>query len=582
MYISLNHKTTFLRLALIPLASSTASGAILVGNLSEPYRSATPIANPEYWSAQSFVVDTQSYPLNWIEALVGEGFGGPDVVAELRIADESGEMVQGPAGLLTNFVAPDMAGPRSNRLFSPVSPVTLQASTKYWFVMGCSNTGGFDWGYIDSNGQEGTGSISDFADSSTGGVDWIYRGIDFPYFMQVNVGETGLEWNFDGDGDWSLATNWLGGPPNAVGAAANFGSAISDPRTVTVDLPKTVGEINFTNFTKYTLAGPGVITIETATGPGVIKVAQGEHQIDAPLQLAVDTQIRVMPMNFGLTITDLQPATVAINKMGPGKLTVNQVRTTALSIDAGTVTIMTNGTNTGASRVDTLTITGGATPGSTLDLNDNDLVVTNSSYADITSAIAHARNGGAWGRRGITSSAARDATPKNQTLGTLTGTQYLSLGSTTFDDFEITAADTLVKYTFYGDTDFNGLVDFDDYSRTDNGFNNGGTDWFHGDFDYNGIVDFDDYSVIDMAFNTQTGTLRRAMEYLEGSDRSDKGMNTPSLQLVQRHFDQFGDAYASSFLNAVPEPASCSLAALVFTSMMSRRRHPERQRGIWG
>ena len=28
-----------------------------------------------------------------------------------------------------------------------------------------------------------------------------------------------------------------------------------------------------------------------------------------------------------------------------------------------------------------------------------------------------------------------------------------------------------MKYTYYGDTDFNGVVNFDDYSRTDAGFN---------------------------------------------------------------------------------------------------------------
>jgi len=67
----------------------------------------------------------------------------------------------------------------------------------------------------------------------------------------------------------------------------------------------------------------------------------------------------------------------------------------------------------------------------------------------------------------------------------------------------------LVKYTYYGDTDFNGAVDFDDYSRTDGGFNNHRTGWLNGDFDGNGGVDFDDYSLIDQAFNTQTSPLRR-------------------------------------------------------------------------
>ncbi|MBC8106345.1 MAG: family 43 glycosylhydrolase [Anaerolineae bacterium] len=52
-----------------------------------------------------------------------------------------------------------------------------------------------------------------------------------------------------------------------------------------------------------------------------------------------------------------------------------------------------------------------------------------------------------------------------------------------------------------GDSDFNGIVDFDDYAHIDNGFNNGSTGWANGDFDNNGIVDFDDYSLIDNSFN---------------------------------------------------------------------------------
>jgi hypothetical protein len=141
----------------------------------------------------------------------------------------------------------------------------------------------------------------------------------------------------------------------------------------------------------------------------------------------------------------------------------------------------------------------------------------------------------------------------------------------TFDGVAVATTDILVKYTYNGDTDLSGLVDFDDYSRTDAGFNNHRTGWFNGDFDYNGSVDFDDYSLIDLAFNTQSGTLRRAMTYLEGGDRSDAGMNTPALRMVADHFEQFGNGYASSFLNAVPEPSSLLIAAGC-AMMFGRRR----------
>jgi hypothetical protein len=65
----------------------------------------------------------------------------------------------------------------------------------------------------------------------------------------------------------------------------------------------------------------------------------------------------------------------------------------------------------------------------------------------------------------------------------------------------------LVKYTYYGDADFNGSVDFDDYVRTDGGFNTGGLHWLTGDYDGNGAVDFDDYVLLDLGFNTQGASL---------------------------------------------------------------------------
>ncbi|MBC8108879.1 MAG: hypothetical protein H7Z14_20005, partial [Anaerolineae bacterium] len=74
----------------------------------------------------------------------------------------------------------------------------------------------------------------------------------------------------------------------------------------------------------------------------------------------------------------------------------------------------------------------------------------------------------------------------------------------------------LVQFTYYGDTDFNGVVDFDDYSRIDFGFTNSRSGWLNGDVDGNGIVDFDDFSLIDGAFNTQGTALRPGVPSLAG------------------------------------------------------------------
>ena len=249
-----------------------------------------------------------------------------------------------------------------------------------------------------------------------------------------------------------------------------------------------------------------------------------------------------------------------LTKTGNGLLNVANVRTGGLDVKVGTVSVTANGGDSGTSQIGSLTINGGpGAPTATFNLSDNDAIFTATPQADIQSLINFARNGGTWGQPGVNSSAAAAASPKNTGLGVLTGAEYTSVsGSGTFNGLAINSTDVLVKYTYYGDTDFNGTVNFDDYSRTDAGFNNNRSGWLNGDFDGNGTVNFDDYSLIDLAFNTQSGTLRRAMTYLDGGDRSSSGMNEPSLQLVIEHFNQFGEGYANSFLNAVPEPTAHS------------------------
>jgi hypothetical protein len=71
---------------------------------------------------------------------------------------------------------------------------------------------------------------------------------------------------------------------------------------------------------------------------------------------------------------------------------VNNIRAAGLAINDGTVAVLANGSSSGASRVATLSVASAAT----LDLNDNDLVVTSGSTSQISTLIAQARHGGAW------------------------------------------------------------------------------------------------------------------------------------------------------------------------------------------
>ncbi len=195
----------------------------------------------------------------------------------------------------------------------------------------------------------------------------------------------------------------------------------------------------------------------------------------------------------------------------------------------------------------------GATPfwGGLVDLSANDMVVHNGSLSNIISQIADGYNGGRWnGSAGITSSVA--AGTNNTALGVelnaaANGNALLS----SFDGQAVVNTDVLVKYTYFGDANLDGVVNGSDYTLIDNGFNNQLIGWRNGDFNYDGVVNGDDYTLIDNAFNTQGASLAAEPVEMVASDTA-----------------QLADAAGSS----VPEPSAMSVAAIAVMRFLARRR----------
>jgi hypothetical protein len=195
-------------LILSPRFASLAD--ILISNLAEPLRDASPIGNTGVlpppaagdwsWAAQSFLTDGNPYVLDSIEAIVGDGTTEPfpAVVAELH-GDDSGLV----GTLIATFTAPDLSGALTARPFLPDSSVTLSANEKYWFVLGAVNPsdGTYYWGYAEGNGSLGSGALSNFNYSYDSGTTWSDFGSDNPFFLQVNVSPlTIVDADFNDDG----------------------------------------------------------------------------------------------------------------------------------------------------------------------------------------------------------------------------------------------------------------------------------------------------------------------------------------------------------------------------------------------
>jgi fibronectin-binding autotransporter adhesin len=187
-----------------------------------------------------------------------------------------------------------------------------------------------------------------------------------------------------------------------------------------------------------------------------------------------------------------------------------------------------------------------------LDLTNNDMVVSNGDITVLTNLVKSGFNNGNWKGNGITSSTAAANTTHLTAIGVIqnnNGSSYPIYGSYTalgsFDGYNPAVADVLVKYTYYGDANLDGKVDGSDYSLIDNGYLNHLTGWYNGDFNYDGVVNGSDYTLIDNAFNSQGSTLAAEIA-------------APTAQLAAA--------------NAVPEPATLSLAAIASLALLKRRR----------
>jgi hypothetical protein len=101
-------------------------------------------------------------------------------------------------------------------------------------------------------------------------------------------------WTTDAIGSWASTTNWHSQEfPDGADVAALFGGTITRSRSVIVDEPVTVKEVSFNNSHSYAIIGRGSVTLESDSGNAAVRVFQGDHQFQAVVNLATDTEVNV-------------------------------------------------------------------------------------------------------------------------------------------------------------------------------------------------------------------------------------------------------------------------------------------------
>jgi len=129
---------------------------------------------------------------------------------------------------------------------------------------------------------------------------------------------TSSRWN--GPGNWSF-----GGPPDDNTETAIFAGAIAEPQAVFVETAATAKRVEFNHNIRYSISGPGTLTLEADTGNASIDVQAGDHEIKADLLLPGDLDISAasgtsLDINDSISTTN---GNVLISVSGAGQTNIN-------------------------------------------------------------------------------------------------------------------------------------------------------------------------------------------------------------------------------------------------------------------
>jgi autotransporter-associated beta strand protein len=195
-----------------------------------------------------------------------------------------------------------------------------------------------------------------------------------------------------------------------------------------------------------------------------------------------------------------------------------------------------------------------------IDLANNDLDVAAGSLANLTNMVKQGYNAGKWnGSAGVVSTVAAADTRHLTAIGVIQNNQSgaaLFTSSNKFDGTVPGASDILLKYTYYGDTNFDGKVDATDLARLNASISNNAnprnkplTGWYNGDFNYDGVINGSDMTLLDNAMNAKAAQLNAIIAAPQA---------LPTAQIAGT--------------TSVPEPTGAGLIGVCCSAILTRRR----------
>lgn len=357
------------------------------------------------------------------------------------------------------------------------------------------------------------------------------------YNIYGSDGHTRYTWtDRSNDGRWSTPGNWApyGAPPGNIdsGNYAYFDGSVVTAGSVSA--PAGVTGVLSLQFATAGWTITGSATAQSLFTYSVESSGAGTNTINVGYQTTSG-----VPANFGadagnvLIMNGLVFGNGKLTKSWPGTLVLTHANTysgdtevyggilqvaNANALGINPALLIGNGASVRLSpalgravALNALSIDGSGR----FDISDNGLIVRataatgGSVLSQISDEIGTARNTSPtlWQGNGITSSAAASDVKQLTGLAVILNQKTDQNGNTvpiytTFDNQPVDMNSILVKYTWNGDMNLDGVINFDDYFQINTGFLSNGTlrGYRWGDLNFDGKINFDDYYLINTAF----------------------------------------------------------------------------------